>query len=431
MTGRKCTYADQLQLNVMTGMQALRARGATQIEMRDYINQAITGLILHEMGHTMGLNHNMKASQMLSPKEINDRSITGDKGVMGSVMDYEIVNLAKKGQAQGDYFSSRPGPYDYWAIQYGYTTPLADPTAERARMNTLLARSTEPALAFGNDADDMRSPGGGIDPRINTGDMTNDAIGYMTDRFAVMNDLMTTLQSRYTTPGQSYHEMRNAYLVLTGQMATAATVISRYVGGVYVDRAFAGQPGATKPFTPVSRADQKRAMASLAANVFAPNAFSSPANMYAYLQMQRRGFDFFGTPEDPKIHDRVLATQRNVLTQLLHPRVMTRITDSRLYGNQYPLAEVMSDLTSAIFDADASGNVNTFRQNLQMEYVNRLVAIITPPTKTPYDYPSQSAALASLRSIQSKLAGKSGANAETMAHTRNVLFTIQKALKTD
>jgi hypothetical protein len=431
MTGRKCTYADQLQLNVMTGMQALRARGATQIEMRDYINQAITGLILHEMGHTMGLNHNMKASQMLSPKEINDRSITGDKGVMGSVMDYEIVNLAKKGQTQGDYFSSRPGPYDFWAIQYGYTTPLADPAAEKARMNALLARSTEPALAFGNDADDMRSPGGGIDPRINTGDMTNDAIGYMTDRFAVMNDLMTTLQSRYSTPGQSYHELRNAYLVLTGQMATAATVISRYVGGVYVDRAFVGQPGATKPFTPVSRADQKRAMASLAANVFAPNAFSSPANMYAYLQMQRRGFDFFGTPEDPKIHDRVLATQRSVLSQLLHPRVMTRITDSRLYGNQYPLAEVMSDLTSAIFDADASGNVNTFRQNLQMEYVNRLVAIITPPTKTPYDYPSQSAALASLRSIQSRLAGKSGANAETMAHTRNVLFTIQKALKTD
>jgi hypothetical protein len=431
MTGKKCTYADQLQLNVMTGMQALRARGATQIEMRDYINQALTGLILHEMGHTMGLNHNMKASQMLSPKEINDRSITGDKGVMGSVMDYEIVNLAKKGQRQGDYFSSRPGPYDYWAIQYGYTTPLADPAAEKARMNTLLARSTEPALAFGNDADDMRSPGGGIDPRVNTGDMTNDAIGYMTDRFGVMNDLMTTLQSRYTTPGESYHEMRNAYLVLSGQMNTAATVISRYVGGVYVDRAFAGQPGATKPFTPVSRADQKRAMASLAANVFAPNAFTSPASLYSHLQMQRRGFDFFGTPEDPKIHDRVLATQRNVLNQLLHPRVMTRITDSRLYGNEYPLAEVMSDLTSAIFDADIQGNVNTFRQNLQMEYVNRLVAIITPPTRTPYDYPSQSAALASLRSIQSKLAGKSGANAETMAHTRNVLFTIQKSLKAD
>lgn len=429
--GKRCSYAEQLQLNVMTGMQALVARGATQIEMRDYINQAITGLILHEMGHTMGLNHNMKASQMLSPKEINDRSITGSKGVMGSVMDYEIVNLAKKGQQQGDYFSSRPGPYDYWAIQYGYTPSLPDPAAEKARVDALLAKSTEPGLAFGNDADDMRSPGGGIDPRVNVNDMTSDAIGYMSDRFDVISDLMGTLQKRYTTPGQSYHEMRNAYLVLTGQLNASATVISRYIGGVYVDRAFAGQPGATKPFTPVNRADQKRAMASLTKNVFAPSAFSSPAGLYSYLQMQRRGFDFFGTPEDPKIHDRVLTMQKNVLNHLLNPRVMTRITDSRTYGNEYPLAEVMSDLTSAIFDADLSGNVNTFRQNLQMEYVNRLAAIISPPTKANYDYPSQSAALASLRSIQSKLSGKAGANAETMAHTKNVLFTIQKALKVD
>jgi hypothetical protein len=429
--GKRCTYADHLQLNVMTGMQALKAKGATQIEMRDYINQAITGLILHEMGHTLGLNHNMKASQMLSPKEINNRSITGERGVMGSVMDYEIVNIAKKGQEQGDYFSSRPGPYDFWAIQFGYAPSLSDPAAEKARVNALLARSTEPALVFGNDADDMRSPGGGIDPRVNVNDMTSDAIGYMSDRFDVISDLMTTLQSRYTTPGQSYHEMRNAYLVLTGQLGLSAGVISRYVGGVYVDRALAGQPGATKPFRPVARADQKRAMASLAKNVFAPSAFNAPSNLYSHLQMQRRGFDFFGTPEDPKIHDRVLTAQKGVLNHLLHPRVMTRITDSRLYGNEYPLAEVMSDLTSAIFDADVSGNVNTFRQNIQMEYVNRLAAIITAPTKAPYDYASQSAALASLRSIQSKLAGKGGANAETMAHTRNVQFTIQKALKTD
>jgi hypothetical protein len=367
---------------------------------------------------------------MLSPKEINDESITGSRGVMGSVMDYEIVNLAKKGQHQGDYFSSRPGPYDFWAIQFGYTPSLSDPAAEAKRVQTLLGRSTEPQLAFGNDADDMRSPGGGIDPRVNVNDMTNDAIGYMSDRFDVVNDLMGTLQQRYTTPNTSYHEMRNAYLVLTSQLNSAATVISRYVGGVYVDRGFAGQPGATKPFTPVSRADQKRAMASLARNVFAPTAFSSPADLYSHLQMQRRGFDFFGTPEDPKIHDRVLTIQRNVLVQLLNPRVMTRITDSRLYGNDYPLAEEMSDLTSAIFDADARTNVNTFRQNLQMEYVNRLVNIIST-AKGNYDYPSQSAALASLRSIQSRLAGKTGVNAETAAHTRNVLFTIEKALKTD
>jgi hypothetical protein len=296
-------------------------------------------------------------------------------------------------------------------------------------MTALLARSTEPDLTFGNDAD-ITNANSGIDPRVNVNDMTSDAIGYMTERFAVIGDLMEGVKSRYTNNGESYHEMRNAYLVLTGQLNTASTVIARYIGGVYVDRAFAGQPGATKPFTPVSRADQKRAMASLAKNVFAPNAYSAPAGLYNYLQMQRRGFGFFGNPEDPRIHERVLTIQRNVMNHLLSPRVQTRITDSRTYGNEYPLTEMMSDLTSAIFDADARGNVNTFRQNLQLDYVNRLTAIITAPTNAQYDYPSQSAALASLRSIQSKLAGKGG-NAETVAHTRNVLFTIAKALKTD
>ncbi|MBA3343362.1 MAG: zinc-dependent metalloprotease [Gemmatimonadaceae bacterium] len=198
-----------------------------------------------------------------------------------------------------------------------------------------------------------------------------------------------------------------------------------------MDRAFTGQPGATKPFTPVNRADQKRAMSSLSKLVFAPTAFLAPQTVYNHLQMQRRGFNFFGQPEDPKIHERVLNTQKNVLNHLLHPRVLTRITDSRMYGNEYQLAEVMSDLTAAIFAADARGSVNTFRQNVQLEYVNRLTAMITPPTKAAFDYPSQSAALANLRSIQRMLSGKSGGSAETAAHTRHVLFAIEKALKTD
>ena len=429
-TGKMCSFGDQLQLNVMAGRQALMARGATQIEMKEYINQAITGLILHEVGHTLGLNHNMKASQMLSPAEINNKSITSTKGVMGSIMDYEIVNLAKRGKQQGDYFSSRVGPYDVWAIQFGYTPSLPDAAAESRRMNALLARSTEPDLAFGNDAD-ITNAMSGIDPRVNVNDMTNDAIGYMNERFEVIGDLMQDLRTRYTNTGDTYHEMRNAYLVLTGQLNTASTVVARYIGGVYVDRAVAGQPGATKPFTPVSRSDQKRAMASLTKNVFAPTAYAAPNGLYNYLQMQRRGFNFFGQPEDPRIHERVLTIQRNVLNHLMSPRVQTRITDSRTYGNEYPLTEMMSDLTSAIFDADARGNVNTFRQNLQLEYVNRLAGMINAPTNATYDFPSQSAALASLRSIQAKLAGKSGMNAETAAHTRNVLFTINKALKTD
>jgi hypothetical protein len=307
---------------------------------------------------------------------------------------------------------------------------LSDDAAEKAHLAKILSRSTEPALAFGNDADDMRSPGKAIDPRVMISDMTNDAITYETDRMKLANNIFDKLKTKYSKPGQSYHELRNAFLILTGQYGTATGVISRYIGGVYVDRAFVGQDGATKPFRPVSKADQKRAMASLNTYLFAPDAFKAPGELYNYLQQQRRGYNFFASTEDPKLHSRALNMQKGVLDHLMHPVVLTRITDSRLYGNEYSLAEFMDDLTNAIFKDDAKGNVNTFRQNLQLDYVNRLAAMIGPEGKAKYDYPSQSMAVYHLKSLQKMLTAKTRANTETMAHTQHVLLVIQKAFET-
>ena len=111
-------------------------------------------------------------------------------------------------------------------------------------------------------------------------------------------------------------------------------MISRYIGGVYVDRAMIGQNGATQPYTPVSLADQKRAMAALSNYAFSPDAYKAPNDLYNYLAMQRRGFNFSSGTEDPKIHDQVLNYQKNVLIHLLHPNTVQRISDSELYGNQ-------------------------------------------------------------------------------------------------
>jgi hypothetical protein len=427
---RFCTYGRNMQYQLMLGRAALEARGASELEVREMVRQSLIELTMHEVGHTLGLNHNMKASQAVSPSQVHDRSFTERHGTMGSVMDYSAINVAPPGKSQGQYYMTKVGSYDVWAIQFGYTPSLADAAAERARVAALLARSTEPQLVFGNDADDMRMPGGGgIDPRVNIGDMSSDAIGYAVDRFATVDELMDRLLTKYARPGQSYHEMRTAYLILSGQQAAAANVVSRYIGGIYLNRAMVGQPGAGRPFTPVSRDEQKRAMRTLAEYVFAPNAFRASEQVYAHLAMQRRGFSFFGAPEDPKIHERALTIQRGVLNHLMSPRVLTRITDTRLYGNEYPLVEVMSDLTNAIFAADARGNVNTFRQQLQLEYVNRLIAIITPGPRNTYDYQTQSAALANLRSIEALVRGRAGVNAETAAHGAHVLFAIEKALK--
>ncbi|HEX5727184.1 MAG TPA: zinc-dependent metalloprotease, partial [Longimicrobiaceae bacterium] len=420
-----CTLGEQMQHATMFGAAALRTAGASEVEVNENLRTALYYLVLHEVGHTLGLTHNMRASQMLSPEQVRDPAAVR-AGLYGSVMDYPAVNLRRGGGAAVQMYTTTPGPYDVWAITYGYSPELED----RGRLQAHLARSTEPGHAYGNDADDMRSPGKAVDPRVNIFDLTNDAVGYAIDRFEIVNGVLGGLRQRYATPGQSYHELLAAYFVSTGEYASAAAVVSRYVGGVYVERAYPGQPGAGRPFTPVARADQKRAMAALAKYVFAPDAFAGSADLYAHLQAQRRGFNHFNAPEDPRIHARALNIQGGVLSHLLHPATLGRISDARLYGNEYPLAEVFADLTDAVFAADARGSVNSFRQNLQVEYVTRLTRIVAP-APNQYDYLSRSVALQQLREIRRLLAGKPGGDAATRAHTGHVLLLIDRALETD
>jgi hypothetical protein len=192
-----------------------------------------------------------------------------------------------------------------------------------------------------------------------------------------------------------------------------------------------GQPGATTPFVPVALSDQKRAMQALRQKVFAPDAFAGSAELYSHLRQQRRSFNFYGLTEDPKLHELVLTVQKSVLDHLMNPVVLRRISDSRQYGNEYPLVSVAEDLTNAIFDDDLRGDVNTFRQNLQLEYVNRLIAMVSGATKAQFDYLSQSTALHNLRQIESTLQGNRGIGAETRAHRANILYTIERGLKAE
>jgi hypothetical protein len=264
------------------------------------------------------------------------------------------------------------------------------------------------------------------------GDMSNEALDYAEGRMQLVGDLMSDLLERYEDPGQSYQELRNAFLSVTGQHAQMAAVASRYVGGVYVDRALIGQEGATEPYRPVSLEKQQRALNLLNRHLFAPDAFEIvPNDLYRHLQPQRRGFNFFGESEDPKIHARVLGIQESVLAHLLHPNVLERMTDTRLYGNEYTPASYMQDLTDAVFAADAQGDVNTFRQNLQVSYVESLATVVGEEGNAQYDNVAQSAALQSLQQIEDMIDGKRGVNVETRAHTDHVLHLIETATSTE
>jgi len=364
----------------------------------------------------------MKASQLFSPEQLADAEFIKGKCLTGSVMDYAGINLTKDRSKQGHYYDVSVGPYDVWAVQFGYT-----PFKSEAEKNALLEKSTQPELIFGNDADDMRSPGKAIDPRVMTGDLSNDQIGYSIDRFELVDELMKDVKSKFSVKGKSYQELRRAYYTLSYQKARAGDVISRFIGGIYVDRSMAGQTGEKQPYTPVSLTDQKRAMNALSKYVFAPNAFNAPNDLYNYIAMQRRGFNFFRGPEDPKIHNQVLSFQRNVLRHILHPNTVQRITDSELYGNKYRLSTFMNDLNNAIFKADIYGNVNSFRQNLQLEYTNMLIGSLTGKQSSQYTHAAKSMALYNLKNIR-RMAAPSG-NVSSRAHKQHLRTLIDNALK--
>lgn len=428
-----CALASELSMQYQAGLSAIEVldadvpaakRAETVKEMH---KQFLYYLIMHEMGHTLGLNHNMKASQMLSPAQMNDTKITRKIGLQGSVMDYPAINVSSDRSKQGDYYTTKAGPYDLWAIEYGYT-PFTE-KEENAGLNKILSRSTDPQLAFGNDADDMRSPGGGIDPRVNVNDQTNDMVTYGEDRFKLINTMIPKLKARFSRPDQSYQELRTRYLQLNGQRNGMATALSRYIGGVYVDRSFVGQQTTTAPFTPVPEAYQKQALALLSKYIFAPDAFDADKAIFPYLQIQRRGFGFMGNNEDIKPQTTFLGLQMGTLAQLLHPATLSRINNSGLYGNTYSVASVMNDLSDDIFAADLKSNVNLFRQNLQTEYVKATAAIVN--ATGGYDNASKAAALSTLIKVKGQLATATSTDAQTKAHRIALNFLIDKALSTN
>ena len=199
-------------------------------EMEGMKMEAMTHLVMHEVGHTLGLNHNMKSSQLYSPAQLADKKFITGKSLTGSVMDYEAINITNDRSQQGHYFTTTLGPYDEWAIEFGYKN-----VKNNTDLETILKRSTEPQLIFGNDADDMRSPGKAIDPRVMVGDLSNDQITYSINRIKLVNELLGKLKTQYTSKGKSYQELLIAYGILQRQVAKASGVISRFIGGVYVD----------------------------------------------------------------------------------------------------------------------------------------------------------------------------------------------------
>ena len=369
----KCSAMKYANEGLQLGNAVLRVTGASEYELTRLQKEFMKETVMHEIGHTLGLRHNMKASQLFTPEQLADKDFIEGKALSGSVMDYMAINLTNDPSKQGQYYSTNIGPYDIWAIQCGYT-----PFNNESERLSLLNKSTLPELAFGTDEDDMQNPGKAIDPRIMIDDLSSDAITYSVNRIKLVNKLMKNIKNKFMVNGETYQGLVNAHSALQGEKIRAGKVISRYIGGVYTERALVGQQGATKPFTPVPLKEQKRAMRALDKYIFSPKAIEIQTNFYNYFAKQRRQSDFDEKKtEDPKIHTTMFASQQNILEHLLHPNTLQRMLDSELYGNRYKLVTFMSDLNDIMFKEDINKNINSFRRNLQFYYVKMLIRMVT------------------------------------------------------
>ena len=416
-----CQHSYLKHQDRLFGKMASEALGLSEDEMSRLYKEDLYQLILHEVGHTLGLNHNFAASYLHNNSDIHNPEITYQEGLSSSVMDYHGLNIAPLGTKQGQYADIKPGKYDVLAIKYAYT-----PNLSKEDLTKLLEENSSIEFLFGNDGDDMRSPGKGIDPRINTGDMSNNPVEYAKDRIILSQHLIPKLYETLKSKSNSWESIYQGYRILLRQIHSSAEIISRQVGGVYISRGLMTEDS-ENPYEVVPYDVQKKSIQILSQYYFNSSNLLVPAEIASKMQRERRSFDFFGKTEDPKIHSMILKGQKRVIKHFTNSRVLKRLTDSSLYGNKYLPSELLDDLTSSIFNQNKSRILNGIDQNLQSYFVKRLIMILKSGS---FDSPSISASFSSLEKIKAYTFSPSEDRA-TENHKKFLSYQIKNILESN
>jgi hypothetical protein len=374
---------------------------------------------MHEVGHTLGLRHNFKASWLYDAHEIHDKSITG-KAHISSVMDYDPINIAPEGIKQGNFFPHGAGFYDIWAIQFGYT-----PNLTQSERESLLAKSSQPEYKYGTDGDAMGSPGYGIDPRAKRYDMSSDPVEYTRQRLSILDSKILELPNIFDDKGSTYSELRATFGGFMREKGRFFDGVSRLIGGVYSNRIVNGQQGELTPYEAVAYEDQKKAMNLITTKLLSNNSFVFDSDLLKLLQPEKRAAynPNEDANDDPKLHDSVLSMQENVLRHILSPTVMLRLSDSSQYGNEYSPSEVLEDIHDGIFVPQEIPN--SFKRNLQSSYIDGLIGALNSDA---YDDIAKAAIYNSILKIE-KFTKRPFGDDATKSHLKYLNWKVSMALE--
>jgi len=427
-----CNYAAEAAHEQHFAMDLLEMRGLLHDSTAaEAIAQAyVKSVIMHEVGHTLGLRHNFRASTAFSLSRLRDPAFTRENGIAASVMDYTPFNLPAAGEAPADYVQGMLGAYDYWAIEYAYAE--LDPSEEREALAAIAARSTEPGLAYGTD-EDAGGAGAfvGVDPEVNRFDLGPDPLAYYQRRMQLARELWSRIEALRLAPGESYERLTRSLVSGFRAIAQIAPLAAKYVGGVTLRRDLAGSGRPLYEPTPAAR--QRAALNLITRELFDAGSFRFKPEFLSNI-----GIDHFERPPNPivSIAEAVLNVQKSVLDHLLSDVVAARLLDSQdrvvAGGSVLRMSELHETLQWAIWSEVRSGvEAGVLRRNLQREHLRRVVnVLLRPGAATPAD--SVSLLRENARRLVEALRvarAKPGLGAETRAHFAQSLNVLEEALK--
>jgi hypothetical protein len=429
-----CTYALEGAQEMAFAMDLLEARGELDPdspEAEAFVQAQIKDTIMHEVGHTLGLKHNFRSSIVVTRDQLKDKAFTDANAITGSVMDYNAYNIPLQGEPRADLNVTTLGPYDYWAVEYAYKS--IDPAAEATELARIAARSTEPLLAFADDADAGWGSSSGLDPRDNRFDLGDDPLAWAGKRLALSKELWARLQDRGAKVGDDPQRLRRSLISGFWQLGPVPGIAAKYVGGMYTERDL---PGTGRPaFRPVEPQRQREALQFLTTGLFSVDSFRFQPQFLAsvgvdYVEWRRAG--------PVSVPDAVLRLQTRAMDSLLNAGTADRLLELPYYltpaerKGAISLNEVYSTLQSAVWrELKTGGEIDPLRRNLQREHLKRLQALLT---RGAPDLPADALSLARLHATElqaslKRAANRRGLSVETRAHLQDSLGSLTEALR--
>jgi len=445
LSGRICTFGEDAAAEMTYAGDVLEARGELDPdspEAEAFVQGYLKWVTMHEVGHTLGLRHNFRASRAYTEQQLSDPAFTKEHGITGSVMEYPAINLGPADQPRerrGALFSDTLGPYDYWAIEYAYKPLAAGLTAkdERLALAKIAARSAEPFLAYGTDEDFFL----GIDPESLQFDLGSNVLAFARKRIAIAQELLQRQETRQLGADKDYSVLKRSVSYALRDVANAASVLARQIGGV---RTVRDAPGTGRdPLTPVPVAEQREALDIITGQLLSADGLRvSPA-------LQRRlGADFseradalfegFGSAQtDYSPSVQLIGLQRGLLAVMMSDTVATRLLESSEKApsgttRALRMPELYSRLSQAVWsELDSHAvDIGPLRREVQRDHANRIAALLLRPGAASRA-DTRSVVRVQARQLLERIRVASvrpGLTEETRAHLLDSADTLEQAL---